>query len=53
MRKGNVPLESYKYNGELMLKSLFTQQFKVFPVNREHQRKFLECLLFRDQSDAR
>ena len=24
-----------------------------FPENRERQRKFLECLLFRDQSDAR
>ena len=25
----------------------------VFPKNREDQRKFLECLLFRDQSHAR
>ena len=24
----------------------------VFLVKREHQRKFLECLLFRDQSEA-
>ena len=29
------------------------QLLQSFPKNPEHQRKFLECLLFGDQSDAR
>ena len=32
---------------------IYFLNFTVIPVKPEHQRKFMECLLFRDQSEAR
>ena len=51
-------LRSHRSSGAFLpslfyLLVFFPDILQSFPENRERQRKFLECLLFRDQSDAR